>query len=331
MSHLGLAYILKDGPLSSCQFLKLLAHSAFFDSRSLAGLIIDQVRILIKKSDDIESRLHFDIHKGLIESRVIDLFDDLVLKAQEKLNDMGLGRKSFFNYSADHNEFEAALNKSQARLFQHFIAFFNNLISTVQQIITEFGLQCIAYPAKEFCELDLAHGVGIGWNSDSFFSEIKGIFSKLQLHDASGVNQSSHIQLEVFYSNYAKLVKSGPAQISQNEVNRIIETYPLSEWLAKFVNLFTKNVLGVLFSKMKKINPPFFAKSFLERMHHHMYIMQKSTFTLLEEIIEELSSIQNLEYTSQFRKTRYFIQFTLIEKDSNRLIHPQRQKTLVRK
>lgn len=308
MLYLGLAYILKDGPISSCQSLQLVASSALFDSNALSILLSDKVRILMQKCDNIESRLHFDIQKCLIESRAIDLFDDLVIKAQEKLHDMNIGRRSFFHYSDDHNEFEATLFKSQARLFKHFIALFNSFIKTMQQVITEFGLQCIAYPAKEFCDRDLAHGVRIDWNSDSYFSDIIAIFTQFHLHD-SPVNQSSDGKLD--YSNYAKLVKSDLADInvSQNEIDEILKIYPLSEWLTKFVNLYTKKVLGILFSEMKKIRPPFFLKSFLERMHHNMYIMQKSTSSLLEEIIEELSSIQNLEYTSQFRNTRYFLFF----------------------
>jgi hypothetical protein len=99
--------------------------------------------------------------------------------------------------------------------------------------------------------------------------------------------------------NYANLAIFGVS-----ETQRILEIYPISEWLAKVVTLHTKNVWDRLIAELTKVRPPFLAKLFREKIKRYIYVMQRDTSLLLEEIIEELSNIQNMQYTSQFRNTR---------------------------
>ena len=293
MSHLGLSHILKDGPISNFSFLHLVATLTCFESVSLSNLLGVQVGLLMQKCDNIESTLHFDLQQSLEESRAIDFFYDLVVKSQDKLKDINLGRNK------DDNLLDLLIFKSQSRLFRHFIVLFNSYLLIIQKSITDFDLQCIAYPSREFCDLGLANGVKIDWNSDAVFSNSRSTFSQLQIHDPEVVLQDSHGRLDALYSNYANL-----ANYQVSETQRILEIYPISEWLAKFVKLHTTNVLNRLMSELVKIRPPFLAKVFRERIQRYIYVMQRDTNLLLEKIIGELSDIQNLQYTSQFRNAR---------------------------
>ena len=305
MSQLGLGFILKDGPISSCQCISLVANSAFFDSHSLSIQLNYKLVELIRKCDNIEAKLHFDIQKDIMESKLFNLFDDLVIRSQEKIYEMHLGHKSFSNNSADQeqNEFNMALLDAQSRLFLHFISLFNTTINSIEHIVTEFDLQCLAYPAKEFCDLDLSYGIHLDWNSDSLFSEIRRAFQTFQLKMPEKIQLGN---LEIFYSQYANITQfeSKDQDFIRSETKKILEIYSSSEWLSKFVTIYTKIRLAKMFTEFDKSHPPFFAKTFSEHIHRHMYIIQKETYLLLEEIIEKLSNIQNLHYTTEFRKNR---------------------------
>ena len=302
MSQLGLAFILKDGPICSCQCISLVANSAFFDSHSLSIQLNYKLVELMRKCDNIEAKLHFDIQKDIIESKLFNLFDDLVIRSQEKIYEMHLGHKSFSNNSADQ-ELNMALLDAQSRLFLHFISLFNTTINSIEHIVTEFDLQCLAYPAKEFCDLELSNGIRLDWNSDSLFSEIRLAFQTFLLNIPEKITQGN---LEIFYTHYANIpqFESKDQDFIRSETKKILAIYSSSEWLSKFVTIYTKIRLAKMFTELDKSHPPFFAKTFLEHIHRHMYIIQKETYILLEEIIEKLSHIQNLHYTAEFRKNR---------------------------
>jgi hypothetical protein len=131
--------------------------------------------------NDLESKLHFDLLKDINESNVIDFYHDFLIKSQDKLQDINLERKSLFHSSGRQDPLDSLIFRSHSKLFRHFIVLFNCFMTTIQESITSFDLQCMAYPAREFCDLDLANGVKIDWNSDNVFSDIRFRFSKVEL------------------------------------------------------------------------------------------------------------------------------------------------------
>ena len=303
ISQLGLNFILRDGPISSCEFQRISADHNFFDSKAISHQLCDRISEMIRRCDVTSLGLHYDISKILGEYKVINLFEDLMIRSQVKLFDIYLDSTNRIE-SREASANSCIMLKSHSRLFNHFITLFNRLILSIQETMTEFPLQCISFPAKEFCDLGFANNLRLDWNSDSRFSDMRLIFSKFLLPFPELPDAYNNVTLQMFYVKYANLVAFEPKykDMAVLETTKIVNGCAASEWMTKFISFYTRIVLEWMSEELGMMNSAFLIESFSKNMDSYVYNLKKDTSLLLEQIIQDLSSKQN--FSTHFRLAR---------------------------